>query len=59
MSKKRWRPSNVSSPSIRRRAGALSARASHRRGINDDGQIVANAVHTATGKDDGLLLSPN
>jgi probable HAF family extracellular repeat protein len=29
------------------------------RGINDNGQIVANAVDTATGQDHGLLLTPN
>jgi probable HAF family extracellular repeat protein len=28
-------------------------------GINDNGQIVANAVDTATGQDHGLLLRPN
>jgi len=28
-------------------------------GINDNGQIVADAVETATGKEHGLLLTPN
>jgi probable HAF family extracellular repeat protein len=28
-------------------------------GINDNGQIVANAVYTATGQDHGLLLTPH
>jgi probable HAF family extracellular repeat protein len=28
-------------------------------GINDNGQIVANALDTATGQDHGLLLTPN
>jgi probable HAF family extracellular repeat protein len=28
-------------------------------GINDNGQIVANAVDTATGQDHGLVLTPN